>query len=351
MSITIPPPAFTGSATARETVGLASSGTSPGRIHLLGLGAVGRAFLDSLAGRGATIVAASDSTATVYARDGLAPLDLVRIKADGRRLIDVEGSEDLPTEFAVDVIESDVLVDAVVRDQRDPRLAVECARFALRRGSRVVFASRRALAANAHAWRAEIASGRIGWNAALGGTGRLLAAELPDLARRCEEITLVTSAASTAVIGALERGLAFDEAVAQARVSRLLDLDRTADFDGTHVAEQLAITAGAIFGHALDLERIERDDLRAIDVDLVRDRARRGFTTRFVGCARRDGRPTVRLEEVPRGSILAAPPDRVVCAYRIDPRNLRVHVGRALRPEGAALALLEDLFAPIGGAA
>jgi len=59
----------------------------------------------------------------------------------------------------------------------------------------------------------------------------------------------------------------------------------------------------------------------------------------------------VRLEEVLRGSILAVPCDRVVCAYRTDPRNLRVHVGRGLRPEGAALAILEDLFAPIGGGA
>src|SRR6185436_15166827 len=121
--------------------GLASSGTSPGRIHLLGLGAVGRAFLKSIAGRDAPIVAATDSTATVYARDGLAPLDLVRIKSEGRRLIDVDGSEDLPVEFAVDVIESDVLVDAGVCDAPDPRIAVECARFALRRRARVVFAS------------------------------------------------------------------------------------------------------------------------------------------------------------------------------------------------------------------
>jgi homoserine dehydrogenase len=349
MVTTTAAPALLRPAAVRTTVGLASSGTSPGRIHLVGLGAVGRAFLTSAAERSARIVAATDSTATVYARDGLAPQELVRWKSAGKRLIDVEGAADLPTDFVVDLIESDALVHAS-DDEREPGIALECARFALRRKSRVVFASRRALAAKAHAWRAEIAAGAIGWNAALGGTGILLAAELGELACTCEEITLVANPASTAVIEGLERGLAFDAAVAHARAAGHT-LARAAEFDGSDVAAQLAIVAGAVFGRAYELERIERDDLRAIDAELVRDRARRGFTTRFVGCARRDGALTARLEEVPRGSVLAPPADRVVFAYRSGPRNVRVHVGRGVGQSGAARAILEDLYTSIGGVA
>lgn len=336
------------SSSTRSTLGLASSGTSPGRIHLVGLGAVARAFLRRCADLPADLVAATDSRRTVYSRAGIDPAELARTRGD--ELAALGRVDEIATQLAVELVESDVLVDACASHLRATSAARERVEAALSRGARVCLASKDALLERAFAWRSEILAGRVGWNAALGGTGVRLARELEELSANAVELVLVPNATTSAVIDRLERGATLDEGLEHARALGLCEHDAALDLDGTDAAAKLAIVAGALLGRRIELDEIARDDLRELDVELLRERARREHTTRLVASATRDGRLSVRYEAVPRFSIIAAPPDRVVYTYRSRFRPTRVHVGHGLGAEGAARALALDVFGTEGGA-
>jgi homoserine dehydrogenase len=324
--------------------GFASSGTSPGRaatLHLVGLGQVGRALLRRLEAQNLRLVAASDSSGTIVERRGLDPRALEQAKSDRRPLCATGLAEDLPLELLVELVGADVLADASASLFDGGAAALERSQRALRAGSRVVFASKDALAAGAHAWRAEIASGRIGWNAALGGTGLRLARELDALAGEVEEIELVANATTSCVFDELERGAGWEPALSRARERGLCEQSAEADLDGRDAASKLAIVAGALFGRPIAAEEIDRTDVG------WREPAR-GHTTRLVARATRSGRLEVRAEVLPRGSILAAPCDRVVYSYRARSGARRVHVGGGLGPARTAQALLADVLAEGG---
>ncbi|MBK7641908.1 MAG: hypothetical protein IPJ19_02485 [Planctomycetes bacterium] len=335
-------------AAARPTLGLASSGTSPGTpasLHLIGLGQVGRAFLRRVDARFVHLVAASDSSGTLVDRRGLDAATLVRTKCEARALASTGLAEDLPLELLVELVHAEVLADASASNFDGGAAALERSERALRAGSRVVFASKDALAAGSHAWREEISTGRIGWNAALGGTGLRLAQELFALADEVDEIELVANATTSCIFEELERSADWDAALRRARERGLCEVSAEADLDGRDAAAKLAIVAGALFGRPIDAGEIERTDARTF----VPQR-QRGRTTRLVARATRAGEFTVRPESLPIGSILAAPCDRVVYSYRARNGACRVHVGEGLGPARTADALLADVLAQ-GGAA
>jgi homoserine dehydrogenase len=328
------------------TLGFSSSGTSPGKaatLHLVGLGQVGRALLRRLEAQDLRLVAASDSSGTLVERSGLDALALERAKSERRPLAATGLSEDLPLELLVELVHADVLADASASNFDGGAAALERSERALRAGSRVCFASKDALAAGAYAWREEIAAGRVGWNAALGGTGLRLAQELSAIAPELEEIELVANATTSCVFDELERGTDLEAALRRARERGLCEGSAEADLDGRDAAAKLAIVAGALFGRQVAAHEIERTDVR----EHVLRRAR-GFTTRLVARATRSGRFSVRAEELPRGSILAAPCDRVVYSYRARNGARRVHIGGGLGPARTAQALLADVLAQGG---
>ena len=325
-------------------IGFASSGTSPGKaatLHLVGLGQVGRAILRRLEAQNLRLVAASDSSGTIVERTGLDALALERAKAEGRPLAATGLAEDLPLELLVELVHADVLADASASRFDGGAAALERTERALRCGSRVVFASKVALAAGSHAWHEEIATGRIGWNAALGGTGRRLAAELAELVPGVEEIELVANATTSCVLAELERGGDWEGALHRARERGLCEGSAEPDLDGRDAAAKLAIVAGALFGRAIAADEIERIDVRTLEPGQVR-----GRTFRLVARGSRSGRFRVGPEELPRGSILAAPCDRVVYSYRGRDGRRRVHIGHGLGPARTAQALLADGGAP-----
>jgi homoserine dehydrogenase len=94
---------------------------------------------------------------------------------------------------------------------------------------------------------------------------------------------------------------------------------------------------------------VVREAIAGLDPTVVRARAQRGRTTRLVARGSRTGGDLrVRFEEVPLGSPLAAPPDRVVYGYEL-PAGLRVHTGLAVGHDRTAQALLGDLRAWLRG--
>ena len=329
-----------------------SSGHSPGQVrtlHLLGPGRVGRALLPQLADLPVRVVAISDSTATAFDRQGL-PLDAIAAhKAAGGSLASWPRAEAIPTELAVRIVGADLVVDATPTDQASVQAALQRALAALQNGAFLVVAGKNALAEAAPEWLLGVHRGKVGVHAALGGAGQALLRELDELREHCRELVLVGNVTTTVLVEAIERGGSLDDGLAVARQLGLLEADPTQDLDGSDAATKLRAVWGALFADAWtappSFARIARADARALDPELLRARARAGATTRLVARGSRSGTDLrVAFEEVPRGSPLAAPPDRVVYGYQL-PCGLRVHTGLGIGHERTAGALFADVAA------
>lgn len=326
-----------------------SSGQSPGTptLHLLGPGQVGRSFLQQLAGLPVRVVAVSDTTATVFDRGGLALAPLLAHKAAGGALASVPRAEAIPTDLAVRVVGADLVVDATPSSEAGTVAALQRGRAALQNGAFLALCGKNALAVAAPEWLLGAYRGRVGIHAVLGGAGQALARELPELREHTAGLALVGNVTTTLLVEAIERGASLAEGIAEAQARGLLEPDPTLDLDGSDAATKLRCVWGAVFGEswaeALSPSRVQRDDIRGLDVELVRARARRGATTRLVGRGSRSGNDLrVTFEELPPGSPLVAPPDRVVYGYEL-PAGLRVHTGLAVGHDRTAAALLEDV--------
>jgi len=318
-----------------------SSGPSP-TVFLLGAGPVGQAFLRQAPERPSRLAGLADSSGIVWRRAGLDAPAWARFKAAGGRVGAAAEASPLPLEVLVDVCPPTTFVDCV-GSGGDGAAAQARAAAILRAGHRLVLASKDALARDPLWFLAPERQARVGFDAVLGGTGHLLAAERAWLAPRCRGASIVANATTTAVIEELERGADVSQALATARHRGLLEGDGADDLDGWDAARKLVIVAAAVFARAVPLADVARARLAELDLDRVRARARRGATTRLVGRATADGELAVAYEELPRGASLAVPGRQVAYCYDLEGGRRRLHVGTALGPERTAQALWQDV--------
>lgn len=336
------------------TDGYFSSGQSPGRrVHLVGPGHVGRCFLRQLAvvdpgDRPFTVVAISDSSGSVFAREGLDVPAVLAHKQRGGAIAQLPGAEAIPADVAIAVVAADVVVDATPSGAAGTAAALARGRAALRTGAFLALSGKNALAAAAAEWLLPPRRGRVGINAVLGGAGRQLVAQIEELRGQARSVALCGNVTTTVIIQAIERGASVAAGIDEARQLGLLEPDPTLDLDGSDAAVKLAAVHGAVFGEhwlqPIAPTTIAREDVRGLEPERLRERARRGATTRLIARAARGGAPRVAFEELPASSPLAAPPDRVVYAYDL-PTGLRVHTGLGVGHERTAQALLADVLA------
>lgn len=316
-------------------------------LHLLGPGKVGRAFLDRIARLPLRLLAVSDSTGTLYDPRGLEARAVAGWKTRGGSLARHPDGLAISTEDALSLAGADLVIDATPTDLSRPEIAAGRCRSILGRGARLALAAKDALCFAGEDLLSPRHLPRVGLNAVLGGTGAHLADELADLRATCTEVEIVGNASTTALIEEIEAGRSLDEGIAAATRRGLLETDPTQDLDGSDAAVKLAIVVRALWGFELSPADVPKLDRRALDPESIRERhdhGERRTTTRLVGRASRDGSFHLGYEEVPRGSHLAVPSDRVVYAYRTA-GGLRVHVGSGLGPKGTADALLADVLA------
>ncbi|MCR9247339.1 MAG: hypothetical protein NXI31_20095 [bacterium] len=335
-----------------DTVGFRSSGQSPGRrtLHLVGPGAVGRRFLTGLAGSPFRVLAVTDSTATVFDREGLDLAAIGAHKVAGEPLATFAGAESVSTELAIELAAADFVVDATPSRPSDALAALGRVRAARRGGAFVALAGKNALALAAPELLLGSNRGTVGIQATLGGAGAQLVRELPELRVHCRGLALVGNVTTTVIIEAIENGASIDEGIAAADARGLLEPDRSLDLEGIDAATKLVAVQGAVFGErwlaAPDPVRVPRQSVYDLDPHEVRARSVRGATTRLVARRLASGQLRVAFEEVPVGSPLAAPADRVVYTYDL-PAGLRVHTGLAVGYERTAAALREDCDAAL----
>ncbi len=317
-----------------------STGPSP-TVHLVGAGKVGQAFLRRLEGTALRVRAVTDRKATVCG-PALAAAALAAHKRAGASLAEFAGAEAIATELAIRLVDADLVVDATPTEPHAPAQGVARLRAALAGRGRVVVAGKDALA---RVWPDLDARtrARVGFDAALGGTGAWLAAERDALAASAS-VALVGNATTTLLCEHFARGEGLAPALAAARARGLLEADPTLDLDGSDAASKLALVCSILWGVPVDSSAIARPTADDLDPDHVAFAAKRGLAVRLVARAEHGGRsPRVAWETLPSGSPLAVPSDRVAYAYGDEAGSVRLHVGTALGAERTAAALLADL--------
>ncbi len=315
------------------------------RLHLLGIGQVGRALLGLLGESDPLVVAATDTSGTVHDPAGLDLRDVARWKAEGRPLATHRRalSAVVSTLDALRLVGAEVVVDATATRFDRPEWADALDALVVRPGRKLVLAAKDAPARNAYRWLRPGAESSVGINATLGGAGAALGEDIAELRDSCVDVALAGNGSTTVILQVMEAGGSFEEGAAEAGRRGLLEADAELDFRGADAAVKLAVVAQALWGRSVPPADIPSEDIRHLDASVVRARALSGRTTRLVGRGRADGTLSVGYEELAVGDPLAVPPDRAVYAYRSHAGALRVHLGAGMGPQETARALLADI--------
>lgn len=333
---------------AFQTSGTSPTGSAEGAcrrhyetVHVLGPGAVGRELLKRLAGDRLKLVAVTDSTGSWHNPAGLNAVEVVRWKESGCNLVEHPLGTALGGTAALERSNADIVVDASSTDLNRENWT-SALDGALRRGACVASAAKASLCEAGAEWLTGDHAKRVGINAVLGGTGRSFVADLDELRRRTRCLAVIGNASTTAIVQAVEGGASFQEGVADAQQRGFLEPDPELDLRGTDAAVKLAIVAGIITGRRIDPLSIPCEDIRDLDLSVVRARAANGSTTRLIARLTEDGALRVAYEEVACGSIHAVACGRVVYDYRLGSER-RLHIGSGLGAAATADALWADV--------
>ena len=239
------------SALVDPSVPVVSAHTDLIRIGLLGHGTIGRAVADAAAGHGAEIVAA-----LVRNIERHPPSDL-HFERDGSRVLNFR---------------PDVVVEAL--GGLEPARTLVAA--ALDRGIPVVTANKSLIAAHGPELRARAALAGVPllYDAAvIAGVPFVGALANRPGVRALTEITGILNGTSHAITSAIERGVSFTDALADAQARGYAEPDSSADISGRDAAEKLAILlqlCGAPDTTAADIECTGIDTLRPEDFAAAR---------------------------------------------------------------------------------
>lgn len=328
------------------------------RVHLVGVGKVGQAWLDQLAERqrgvardGAfLLVGASDRTGSILAPGGVAPEVVARWKRSGRPVRELPVRE-LPGAVArvggdgpaVDAGSVDVVVDATDSAVPGQDVALERTLGWIDGGLRVVTAAKTALLAGSGELLNEPRRSFFACNAALGGTGRRLLSELDRLRRETTELICVPNATTTRVIETVERGGTIEDGIARCLSDGLLEADPTQDISGVDAALKLVIVANMIFERSWTLQDVALEAVGKLTEEAVHQARAVNATLRLVGRATRQGL-SIAYEAVERDSPLAIASQQVLYAYQT--AELEVRVGDGVGAAETAREMWVDL---VGG--
>lgn len=326
--------------------GYLTTGSSPGgvtRVHLLGLGSVGRALVHRWPRSNFRIVGLSDRSGTLVPRsheDALAAADL---KAAGAPLTDLPGALALPLPQALLQTDPDVVVDATHTDLGRHAWYEFLQWSVLEQARGLVLASKGALCRRGPAWVENFGLERIRFNAVLGGTGGSLADDLPVLHADVTECAIAGNASTTAIVEVVECGGSVSDGIAEAGRLGLLEPDPELDLQGVDAAIKLAIVVGLLTGKAVEPAAIVGPDVRDLSPSVLRRRRSCGSTTRLVGRYAVGGRPRLRFEELPLGHPLAVGRDEVRYRYSLRDGQVVEHEGGGLGADATADAVISDL--------
>jgi homoserine dehydrogenase len=283
------------------------------RIAMVGLGNVGRAFLELMTRKADLLEAqyalrllltgAADSSGSVLDDVGIDPAALRSHKTRGVGAGSFRGGRpEMDAIAMVGAASADMLLEASAVDLQTGQPGLDCVRTALRSGMGVVLANKGPLV---HAFgELTEAAGSAGLGLAYGAT---VCGALPvvNIGRRdlagCEirSVRGVFNSTSNSILAAMAQGGTYAEALQQAQFDGIAEADPSLDVEGWDTANKLVIIANSILHQPATLTNVTPViGITGITCDQIREGARRGEMVKLVATATRkdDGSYTLSVE-------------------------------------------------------
>jgi homoserine dehydrogenase len=271
----------------------------PFRYAIIGFGNVGAALAGHAAERADRVasrygvelrlVAALDSTAAVVDERGLDGRELARWRESGRRLEERDGAHPVASVGLADVRLDCVCVCLPTnRETGEPGLT--WARAALAAGAGLVLADKGPALVALPELEAEAARRGtfVGASATVGGALPSLSVARRELAgAELREISAILNGTSNMILTLMrERGVAFDDALAEALRLGIAEPDPSYDVRGWDTAVKLTILTRSLLDPSVALADVDRCGIDELDPRLVETASATGGRVRLVGRAR-----------------------------------------------------------------
>jgi homoserine dehydrogenase len=273
----------------------------PLRVGLIGLGVVGSGVHRLLSRHPAPIARRAGRVIELHT---VAVRDLARAR-------DLAGARLRLVDDAMAVV-SDPAIDVVVEVIGGCTVARELVLAAIAHGKHVVTANKALLAQ--HGEQILAAAQRQGVVVAFEGA---VAVSIPIVkvlreglvANQVEWLTGIVNGTSNFVLTQMrERGIPFDDALAEAQRLGYAEADPAFDIDGVDSAHKLALLASLAFGTPLAFDQVAVQGIRALQLEDLRAAERLGYRIKLLASARRQaGKLEQRVEPalVPADSLMA----------------------------------------------
>jgi homoserine dehydrogenase len=293
------------------------------RILLVGLGNVGRRFLELLLqkrkvlrdrfGLAFTLVGAADSSGVAAQSVGLDLREVVQLKTTGRGIAEYAGAG-RPEVSALEMAETlsaDVLLAAAPANLQDGQPGLGCIETALRRDMHVVTADKAPLVLAYPRLQALAREHgvQLRFSATVGGGLPTVNIGQRDLALaeiyRLEGILNLTT---NYILTRMSEGLGYGEALAQAQAAGHAEADPRLDVEGWDAASKLVILAHSVLGYPATLAEVEREGITHVTAEMLHRAAGEGKRIKPIAIAEKQGegyRLRVGPVELPAGHPLA----------------------------------------------
>ncbi|MCS6784076.1 MAG: homoserine dehydrogenase [Candidatus Caldarchaeum sp.] len=326
------------------------------RVALVGLGVVGRSFLELVAknrgelvsryGLGLRVVFAADRSGGIYRASGLSPDEILDAKREGGI------SRVANTRFYANVLdalqdfEADVLVDATPTNIVDGEPSYSIIRRAILREMDVVTVSKGALALYMPALK-EMASRRnvlLKFSGTVGGGMPVLAfARECSRADRVEAIEGILNGTTNYILTKMEEeGLDFRQALAEAQRLGYAEADPSLDVKGLDTACKITILANEVLGMKANVHDVKVTGIENVSAEEVNRARYSGKAVRLVAFAG-DGKIEVRPRELDVRDPLAVKMAMNAVRFKTTFSGSHVITGKGAGGTETATAIIRDI--------
>ena len=294
------------------------------RVALVGVGNVGRAFLELMVEKGPlladsyglelVLVAAADSSGGVVHPDGMAPASLLAHKRGGHGVATFAGGHPAATalDAAVTQANADLLLEASPVNLKSGEPGLSCVRAAVDKGMGVVLANKAPLVLAYRELTEAAKAARTGFAYSATVCGALPVVNIGQRDLVCCDIRGVRgifNSTSNSILEAMSLGGTYTKALKQAQLDGIAEADPSLDVEGWDTANKLVIIANSILGIPATLADVQPvEGITRITAEQIIDGAARGKVVKLVATAEKtsDGfRLSVEPKWLPKDDFLA----------------------------------------------
>ncbi|MEU1520035.1 homoserine dehydrogenase [Streptomyces sp. NPDC005811] len=285
-------------------------------IALIGFGGVNRALAELIAARGDALEAELGFTLRVVAITDLRAGSLVRTDGEGIALAPLlavapgeldfsgmpGGSPEPRNAWVIREVPADIVAEATFTNPTDGEPALSHVRWAIEAGKHVCTTNKGPVALHGPALKELARQAGVSFEfegTVMSGTPVLRTARRMFGGLAVNGFEGIMNGTSNYVLGRLESGLSFADAVAEAQTLGYAEADPTADVEGYDVQLKVMILANEVLGAELTRADVPCTGISALTAEDVRRAAAEGLRWKLIGSAERHADGTVSARVAP----------------------------------------------------